>query len=69
MEWTKQLIPPFTYDGYGITEEKWEKAFGKRKDGLEEGPPPAEDVYARKWREALERQERDRKAGNDARPE
>jgi hypothetical protein len=53
MDWTKQLIPPITYGGRGITDEKWEKAFGPRKDGLDlhDDPVPKEDVYARKLRE------------------
>jgi hypothetical protein len=56
MEWTKQLIPPMIYGGRGITDEKWEKAFGPRKDGLDlhDEPPPKEDVYARKLREYWE---------------
>jgi hypothetical protein len=55
MNWNKQLIAPITYGGK-VTEENWELAFGKRKDGLNEEPPPQEGVYERKLREAMERQ-------------
>ena len=60
MDYSRMLMQPFT-PGRNVSEERWELAFGKRKDGLNEELPPKDGVYERRVKEALEKQSESRK--------
>jgi hypothetical protein len=62
MKWEKQLMPPML-PGVGVTQEKWDSIFGPNKHGMDDAPPPVEDVYERKVREHLAKQGRKNEQG------